>query len=132
MVPLSVYTVVDLKKPTGENPEYKKWKKEYDDRIEYLEQINPSIKFDSYGKVGNWVKRRRESLERDKILKKILSRKPAQFYYHPGWVPYIGGIIASLISFILVLFGIRGTTRGVNWIILWIIEGFKEEKKSKG
>ena len=59
MVPVSVYTVVDLKKPTGENPEYKKWEKEYDDRIEYLEQINPSIKIDfkSYGKLKDFLKK---------------------------------------------------------------------------
>lgn len=133
MVPVSVYTVVDLKKPTGENPEYKKWEKEYDDRIEYLEQINPSIKidFESYGKLKDFFKERDEFLERDKILKNILSRRPAQFNYPPGWVPYIGGIIASLISLIAVLFGIRGATRGIKWVTLWTIEGFKDKKKSK-
>lgn len=125
MVPVFLHTIVDLKKPIGVSPKYIKWKKEYDDRIEYLRQINPSTgKFQTFLDI---LKREDD----DKILQDILSRRPYKHAYRTGWVPYIWGVIASFISFIAVLFGICGATRGIKWFSLWIIAGFKDEKKSQ-
>ena len=40
-----------------------------------------------------------------------------------------GSILGAGLSFFVVLFGIRGVTRGIKKLSLWIMESFKDEKK---
>jgi hypothetical protein len=48
--------------------------------------------------------------------------------YPPFWQCTIGSILSAAVSFVVVLFGFRGMTRGIRRLSLWITEGFKEEK----
>jgi hypothetical protein len=51
-----------------------------------------------------------------------------KYYRHPPvWQCAIAGVAGSSITFLIVFLGINGTAR----VLLWIIEGFKEEKKAK-
>jgi len=145
VVPVFVYVVVELKNPGSVNSEYITWKEKYDDRIKELEQKNPSIKLKpneplSYGpipydladlKLTPKRRKRQKVLQNDAILQNLRSRKPAQYKYFTRWQCYVGGIVAAFISFMVVLLGIRRATRGIKWFSLWIIEGFKDEKKSR-
>ena len=144
MVVVSVLVVGELQKGKT-TPEYRTWEKEYNDRIKYLEKKNPSIKLKPndllfFGpipddladlKLTPKLRKREEVLKDDTILQNILSRRPDQYKYLPAWKPYVYGIVAAFISFMIVLLGIRGATRGIKWFSLWIIEGFKDEKKSR-
>ena len=38
------------------------------------------------------------------------------------------GLLGSFISFLIVCFGIRGASRGIRHLALWIFEGFKDER----
>ena len=46
-------------------------------------------------------------------------------HYSPAWQCILGGFVAAPLTFLLVLFGIRGITR----LGCWIIEGFVDNKK---
>ena len=55
---------------------------------------------------------------------------PSPMYKHPPvLVSVLFGLLYASISFVVVLFGFRGMTRGIKWFSLWIIEGFKNKKK---
>jgi uncharacterized membrane protein (DUF485 family) len=121
------------------NPEYSTWEKKCDDRIKELEQKNPSIKLKKNIDRLDYIldpdeqkfRKRQKVLENDAILQNLRSRRPAYYIFLPAWMSYVYPIVAALISFMAVLFGIRGATRGIKWISLWIITGFKDEKKAK-
>ena len=152
-VPVCIYIIIGLTSHRTVNPEYIAehiaWDKKYDDRIKYLEQKNPSIrltaedilykKYDDrtksdrtkYRKYRKKREKREKVLKDDAILQSILSREPTRYEYLPVWARCVVGIVGILISFVVVLFGIRGATRGIKWISLWIIAGFKDEKKPK-
>ena len=38
----------------------------------------------------------------------------------------IMGFLSATVSFFVVLYGLRGMTRGTKWVALWIIEGFRD------
>jgi len=134
-----VLVILELKSTRTLNPEYSRWKKKYDDRIKELEQKNPSIKLKNNIAGADYIlnpdkpkfRKRQKVLENDAMLQNLQSRRPAYYIYEPVWSCYVGGIVSALISFMAVLFGIRGATRGIKRISLWIIEGFKDEKKAK-
>ena len=48
-----------------------------------------------------------------------------QYRYPPKWECTIGGIAGSCVAFIIVFLGINGMTK----VLLWIIAGFKNERK---
>ena len=57
---------------------------------------------------------------------------PVKKYTHPPvWQYLIGAITGATISFALVFCIIRGLTRGIRWLALWIIAGFKDTKENK-
>lgn len=133
-----VLAVLELKSDRTLNPEYRTWEKECDDRIKELEQKNPSIKLKNrdtddyfFDPDAPKFRKRRKVLENDDILQNLRSRKPTQYKYLPAWMPYVYGSVVAFISFMIVLLGIRGATRGIKWFSLWIIDGFKDEKKSR-
>lgn len=51
--------------------------------------------------------------------------EPPKHKNRPFWQGVIGGIILAPISFVIVLFGLRGTIR----LFAWTAEGFKNDKK---
>ena len=95
-----------------------------------------SAEYKVYGKMEN----QRKNLPEDKkftaleIYKEIMSgpprpARPAKYLYPPIWQMIIGGLIFALVYFFFVLFGIRGSSRGIRRLSQWIIEGFKDGKK---
>lgn len=50
-----------------------------------------------------------------------------QYRYPPNWECATGGIAGSCIAFFIVFLGINGMTK----VLLWIIDGFKNERKPK-
>jgi len=102
--------------------EYKLWEKKHNDRINYLN--------DKAKKLGKRVSPLKEFLGAwadDPILQDLRERKPPKYQYPPPWQRIIGGLIIALLSFLVVLFTIRGMTRGVKWIF----DGFRDEKTNK-
>ena len=106
-------------------PEYKKWEKKYNDRGRYLYQKNKKTRMFYSGSLELL-----RDYPDDIVLKNIWLKRPPKYQYLPQWKRITGSIVAALISFIVVLFGIRGLTRGIKWFSLWIVEGFKDEKSS--
>ena len=49
----------------------------------------------------------------------------------PLWQTLLAGAAGAGCTFLVVLFGIRLTTRGIKRFSLWIIDGFKDENKPK-
>jgi len=47
------------------------------------------------------------------------------------WQVLAVGLVYAASSFMVTLFGIRLISRGIKYLSLWIIDGFKEEKKAK-
>ena len=50
------------------------------------------------------------------------------YHYQPVWKCIPAGLLSAFLSFVVVLYGFRGLTRGTKWFALWIIEGFRDEK----
>ena len=46
----------------------------------------------------------------------------------PIWQPMLVGVTGAGCTFLVVLFGIRLTTRGIKRFSLWIIDGFRDVK----
>jgi hypothetical protein len=64
-------------------------------------------------------------LDGDNELQKMLDSEPERRLYNPLWKKILLTVLGSLaVSFALFL-GICGTARGVKWLFLWIIGGFK-------
>ncbi|MCD6265271.1 MAG: hypothetical protein J7K02_04805 [Deltaproteobacteria bacterium] len=51
--------------------------------------------------------------------------------YAPRWHLIIAGIASSISTFLIVLFSVCGISRVLKHISLWIVDGFKDENKSK-
>ena len=54
-----------------------------------------------------------------------------EYNYPPDWQCILGGLLSAFLSFVVVLYSFRGMTRGTRWFALWIIEGFKDERKGE-
>jgi hypothetical protein len=59
----------------------------------------------------------------DAPLQRIKAEAPPLFKYPPIWQRTIGGIFFAPLSFVVVLFSLRGITR----FFVWIVKGFKDE-----
>ena len=63
-------------------------------------------------------------------MEDILRREPPYFQYKnyspPYWLHIMVGVISAFLSFLVVLFGLRGTIR----LFAWIAKGFKDEEKN--
>lgn len=93
-----------------ETPKYQAWAKKHD--------INPESPFS--GAIGYDPYQRVMPSE----------RPPSPRYMHPPvLVSVLFGLLSASISFVVVLFGFRGMTRGIKRFSLWIIKGFKDTKK---
>ncbi len=88
-----------------ETPEYKEWKQREQQKI------------DSAPIIGG-----------ERIIGLLNLEDEPFFKYQaaPLWKSILGGVICIPISFIVVLFGVRGATRGIKKFSLWIIAGFKD------
>jgi len=105
---------------------YKVWEKKYYDRIDQLQQEVKKRSPDA-DRIKDPVYELRSLLmqeENDPILQNIIKRKPPKYQDRPPWQRIIGGLIIASLSFLVVLFAIRGMTRGVKWII----DGFRDGK----
>ena len=58
---------------------------------------------------------------------KVAILPPVEHYYPPDWQCSIAGVAGSSIAFLIMFFGISGITR----VLLWIVVGFKDQKKPK-
>ncbi len=52
-----------------------------------------------------------------------------KYEYPPAWQYFAGGLLSSLLSFVVVLYGLRGTSRGTSRLLLWIVNGFRDNKE---
>ncbi len=46
---------------------------------------------------------------------------PPRYNYPSIWFSILCGTLSAPISFMVVLFGLRGITRGIRWLFLWIV-----------
>jgi hypothetical protein len=111
-------------------PEYIEWKKEYDDRVDWIYREK---KRKHYGKPKTRNVKPlppgyvlEEWLDSDIELQNIKAKKPIKYNYSPVWLNIIGGIAGSGVGFLIALFGLKGFTRGIRRLSLWIIDGFRD------
>ena len=52
-----------------------------------------------------------------------------EYNYPPGWQCILARLLSASLSFVVVLYALRGMTRGTRWLAVWIIDGFRDEKK---
>ena len=52
---------------------------------------------------------------------------PPKLEYPPLWKTIGGGLLLAIFAFAVVFFGFKGTTR----LLIWIVAGFKDEKKQE-
>ncbi len=115
------YTVT-YNKLTIISPKYEEWEKKYSERKKYVDQ---KLEKKQDKSVASFL-----SSHRDPVLKDIEANKPNSKYQYPLiWQCAIAGFFGAVITFPVVLFGLRGMTRGIRRLFLWIVEGFKDEKK---
>jgi len=117
------------------SPAYIKWEKGKQDKPQELnrkqEEIDRSTK-----KPENRSPPLSISGLTDKYISKIkvIGPPPPEKYEYPSlrktW-SILGGLLSAFLSFVVVLLGIRGTTRGIKKFSLWIVDGFRDEKKPK-
>lgn len=65
-------------------------------------------------------------IEEIKSLRVFESELVKWYHYPPTWQCVIASILFASFSFAIVLFGLRGMTRGIRRFALWIIEGFRD------
>lgn len=118
-----------LKSVTTEyKAEYKAWEKKFGDVLRDLEKKDrewEKQQSSTYFKsIPPWEWRREQGLEPP--------GPPRQRYnYPPAWQCIMGGIASAPLSFLVVLYSLRGMTRGTRWFALWIIEGFRDGNKEE-
>jgi hypothetical protein len=98
---------------TKANPEYYKWEKELGGLDYDLQQ------YAALQDGGHW----------DIDSEFWLPDPPNKYCFPPTWRCTLWGFVAAPLTFLVVLFGIRGITRGTKWLSFWIVEGFRDEKK---
>jgi hypothetical protein len=52
---------------------------------------------------------------------------PEKYVYPEKTKTISGGLIFAILSFLIVLFGLRGITRGIKMLSLYVIDGFRNE-----
>jgi len=78
------------------------------------------------------VKDRKDQIPKpDDGIRWIGPRYEYEYHHPPDWQCLIAGVIGSTLAFLIVLLIVRGMSRGIKYLSLWIIDGFKEEKKAK-
>ena len=50
-----------------------------------------------------------------------------KYQHPPDWQCVMGAIVSAPLSFLVVLYSLRGTTR----LVLWIVKGFRDEKNGE-
>ena len=109
-------------------PEYKAWEIRFEDKRRELEKRYSEEVNKYFGENNRELKHfPLSSLWVDEPLRMIEEEAPSIFKYPPIWQRTIGGIFFAPLSFVVVLFGFRGMTRGIKWFSLWIIDGFKNK-----
>ncbi len=120
------------------NPAYTKWwekrneveqaaKKQYaqhKDRID-RELDKPKTK----AKSGLDLLFTNEVIHISRQVKKYVERTggaPRKFKHPPVWQSLLVGFVTAGVTFVVVLFGLRFTTRGIKRLSIWVFEGFKE------
>jgi len=93
-----------------ETPEYKAWQ----EKVEGWFQANPNT--------GRYHFLSLPYFSEEKEWKEPWPK----YKYPPIWQKVLGGVVAAPLSFFIVLFGIRGTTRLVIWFATWLVAGFRD------
>ena len=98
-------------------PEYKAWEIKLENQEKWLtDNFKPTNPLSI------------EAIRADQKYRTIKAMKPRIKYKYPSNFECImGGIVFALLSFAIMLFGIRGLTRATKWFYLWIFEGFKQK-----
>jgi len=102
-----------------ETPEHKAWQK----KVEGWYQANPNWDkgsvslFEPWRSASNYY-----PSEEWKEPRPINSPRPI-------WQILLGGIVAAPLSFFIVLFGIRGTTRLVIFLVIFVVAGFRDKSE---
>ena len=94
--------------------------------------LGVKISYDSlttvYPEWIEWAKNKPEFniiYEKDGITKQLYPNPPVK-YFRPHPLKMIaGGMVGAPLSFLFVFFGLKGLTRGIRRLSIWIIEGFK-------
>lgn len=104
---------------------YDDWERKRENMISEKKQMlrisNPPLYSRLYGNTITYF-----PYEIDKIDNLDDSNRP-QYYEYPVFKPIIAGLISASLTFVVLLVGIRWTSRGTKRLSLWIIEGFKDD-----
>ena len=116
------------------SPAYIKWEKGEQDKRQELLRNQDEI-YRSTKKPERWRPSKSEILSIPSFyaLIEAIGPPPEKYEYPPLrkiW-GILGGLLSAFLSFVIVLLGIRGTTRGIKRLSLWIVDGFRDEKKPK-
>jgi len=98
------------KKCKTETTEHKLWQK----KIDGWHEANP-----------NWDKARFVPFKPWQDYSNKEWKEPRRYKDPPNWQIVLGSIVVASLSFFIVLFGIRGTTR----LIMWVVAGFRGKGK---
>ena len=109
-------------------PEYKAWEIKLENREKWLtDNFKPTNH-----KIPRTIKEMKAAQmgfdSDDEEYRNIKAMKPRIKYKYPSSFECImGSIVFALLSFAIMLFGIRGLTRATKWLYLWIFEAFKQK-----
>jgi len=113
-------------------PEYKAWEKKLKNREKWLIE-NSKLEHNNFkSEINDWLTEYESQVAGfnlgDKQYQTIKAMEPRNKYKYPSNLEcIIGSIVFAIISFAIMLFGIRGITRTIRWFYLWIFEGFKQK-----
>ena len=121
---IGIYTIKEFRTLL---PEYKAWETKLENREKWLtDNFKPTNH-----KPLSFRNMRAESMgfdSDDEEYRNIKAMKPRIKYKYPSNFECImGSIVFALLSFAIMLFGIRGLTRATKWLYLWIFEAFKQK-----
>lgn len=121
---IGIYTIKEFRTLL---PEYKAWETKLENREKWL---TDNFKPTNHKKLSFRDMRAAQMGfdSDDEEYRNIKAMKPRIKYKYPSNFECImGSIVFALLSFAIMLFGIRGLTRATKWLYLWIFEAFKQK-----
>jgi len=110
-------------------PEYKAWEIKFENRKKWLIENSKLEHNDFKSERNDWLANYIEGFNvGDKQYQTIKAMEPRNKYKYPSnFEGIMVSIVFALLSFAIMLFGIRGLTRAIKLLYLWILEGFEEK-----
>ena len=127
IIPSFLIGIYNIKEFRTLSPEYKAWEIKLENREKWL---TDNFKPTNHKKLSFRDMRAAQMGfdSDDEEYRNIKAMKPRIKYKYPSSFECImGGIVFALLSFAIMLFGIRGLTRATKWLYLWIFEAFKQK-----